>query len=56
MIIIREKSKRKEIAKKFERAIAQPGVDTKKYCGMIRLAEDPRQIQKKLRDEWEFTR
>lgn len=28
------------------------GVDTKKYCGTIKLKEDPLAIQKKLRDEW----
>lgn len=53
MTIIKKKSKHKEIARKFEKAIAKPGVDTKKYCGVIRLSEDPRQIQKQLRDEWE---
>ena len=29
------------------------GVDTKKFCGTIKLKEDPMSIQKKLRDEWE---
>lgn len=28
------------------------GVDTKKYCGVIKLREDPLSIQKKIRDEW----
>jgi hypothetical protein len=53
MTIIKKKSKRKDIARKFEKAITNSGVDTKKYCGVIRLSEDPLQIQKKLRDEWE---
>ena len=53
MTIIKKKSKRTEISRQFEKAIAKQGVDTKKYCGVIRLTEDPRQIQKKLRDEWE---
>lgn len=53
MTIIRKKSKRKDISKKFEKAISKPGVDTRKYCGMIRLTQDPLEIQKKLRDEWE---
>lgn len=29
------------------------GVDTKKFCGVIKLKEDPLAIQKKMRDEWE---
>jgi hypothetical protein len=28
-------------------------VDTKKYCGVIRLREDPLEMQQKMRDEWE---
>lgn len=28
------------------------GVDTVKFCGVIKLKEDPLVIQKKLRDEW----
>ena len=28
------------------------GVDTKKFCGVLKLREDPMAIQKRLRDEW----
>jgi len=28
------------------------GVDTKKYCGTIKLKEDALKIQKQMRDEW----
>lgn len=28
-------------------------LDARKYCGVIKLKEDPLIIQKKLRDEWE---
>ncbi|MBB1287169.1 hypothetical protein HRH25_22520 [Flavisolibacter sp. BT320] len=28
------------------------GVDTKKFCGVLKLKEDPMAIQKRLRDEW----
>ncbi len=28
------------------------GVNTMKYCGVIKLKEDPLAIQKRLRDEW----
>ncbi len=30
----------------------EKGVDTKKYCGTLKLKEDPLAIQKRLRDEW----
>lgn len=29
------------------------GIDSSRYTGTIQLKEDPLQIQKKLRDEWE---
>jgi len=29
------------------------GVDTRKYCGVIELKENPLLMQKQLRDEWE---
>lgn len=30
----------------------EKGVDTLKYCGVLKLKEDALAIQKKLRDEW----
>lgn len=29
------------------------GIDAYKYCGILKLKEDPLIIQKKLRNEWE---
>lgn len=37
----------KELAEKHGK-----GIDTKKYCGKIKLKKDPLKIQKELRDEW----
>ncbi len=51
--IIKKKSKRKEISKLFNKVVSSKGVDTKKYCGVIKLTKDPLIIQKELRDEWE---
>lgn len=31
---------------------ASKGVNTMKYCGVIKLKEDPLAIQKRLTDEW----
>lgn len=36
-----------------QKANVEKGVDTKKFCGVIKLKEDPMAIQKKLRDEWQ---
>jgi hypothetical protein len=35
------------------RPIKTKGPDLKKYCGSITLKEDPLEMQKKWRDEWE---
>jgi hypothetical protein len=51
--VIKRKSSRKSISKIFNKAVASKGVDTKKYCGVIKLDRDPLVIQKQLRNEWE---
>jgi hypothetical protein len=35
------------------RKLKTKGIDLKKYCGSISLNEDPLEMQKKWRDEWE---
>jgi hypothetical protein len=42
-----------EIDRQWSRAPLRKKLNAKKYCGVIRLKEDPLTIQKKLRDEWE---
>lgn len=51
-IIIKRKTKRGLATQKFNKAISSKGVDTHKYCGVIKLKKDPLVIQKELRDEW----
>lgn len=51
--VVKKKLGRKDISKKFNKAIAQKGVHTHKFCGVIKLSKDPLVIQKELRDEWE---
>jgi len=36
-----------------KRSVKTKGPDLKKYCGSITLQEDPLEIQKTWRDEWE---
>jgi hypothetical protein len=32
---------------------ARKGINVKKYCGVLNLKEDPLELQKKWRNEWE---
>jgi hypothetical protein len=32
---------------------SKKGIDIQKYCGVLNLKEDPLELQKKWRDEWE---
>jgi hypothetical protein len=55
VLILKKGAGKKDIAairKKLEK-LSGKGVDTKKYCGVIKLKEDPLSMQKKMRDEWE---
>lgn len=55
VLVLKKGASRKDIEalrKKLERRLSK-GVDTKKYCGVIRLKEDPLEMQQKMRDEWE---
>jgi hypothetical protein len=36
-----------------KRLVKTKGPDLKKYCGSITLTEDPLELQKSWRDEWE---
>ena len=36
-----------------KRTVKAKGLDLKKYCGSITLQEDPLEMQKTWRDEWE---
>jgi hypothetical protein len=42
-----------QINKKLGQMPLRKKLEAKKYCGVIKLKEDPLQIQKKLRDEWQ---
>ncbi len=42
-----------QINKKLGSLPPRKKMDAKRYCGVIKLKEDPLDIQKKLRDEWE---
>jgi hypothetical protein len=54
MAEIKKKKKKNHITRIRRIKSSKPeGVDTLKYCGTIKLKEDPLAIQKKLRNEWQ---
>ncbi|WP_162923680.1 hypothetical protein [Arachidicoccus soli] len=55
VLVLKKGASRKDIdllRKKLSK-LPTKGVDTKKYCGVIKLKEDPLAIQQKMRNEWE---
>lgn len=54
MILILKKGASKEEMDNISAKLpVNKGVNTKKYCGVIKLKEDPLITQKRMRDEWE---
>lgn len=54
--IIKRGSTKEEIKAKLELLNdekKQKGIDLNKYCGSIKLKEDPLKLQKQWRNEWE---
>ena len=52
VLVLKKGASKKEmqtITKKLKKSV---GVNTKKYCGVLSLTEDPMTIQKQMRDEW----
>lgn len=52
VLILKKGASKKEIDDISEKLKVSKGVDTKKYCGIIKIKEEPLAIQKKMRDEW----
>lgn len=50
--IIKKGTKRKELDKQLEHISYSQKLDAKKFSGVLKLTEDPLEIQKKMRDEW----
>lgn len=53
VLVLKKGATKKEMDSITEKLHVAKGVNTKKYCGTIKLHEDPLTIQKKMRDEWE---
>ena len=55
VVVLKKKAGKKgvEAIKKQIKKLQRTGVNTKKYCGVIKLEKDPLEIQKEMRDEWQ---
>jgi hypothetical protein len=54
VLVLKKGASRKDIEalrRKLEKRLSS-GVDTQKYCGVIKLKEDPLKVQLRMRDEW----
>lgn len=52
VLILKKGASKKEMTKISKKISHSSGVNTKKFCGTIKLKEDSISIQKKMRDEW----
>jgi hypothetical protein len=53
VLVLKKGASKKEMDNISSKLQVVKGVNTKKYCGTIKLKEDPLTIQKQMRDEWE---
>ncbi len=51
-ITIKREDQKQTYIKKLNKIVLK-GLDAKKYCGKLKIKEDPLKIQKRLRNEWE---
>ena len=51
--VIKKGTDKKEIEKAISNFKSAKKFDAYKHCGTIKLREEPLEIQKKMRDEWE---
>ena len=54
-VVLDKKIKKKEFQKILASMVSEKdakGVNTFKYCGVIKLEKDPLAIQKEMRNEW----
>ncbi len=50
--ILKKGASKQDLVALKARINKKPALDLRKFCGILKLQEDPLEIQKKLRDEW----
>lgn len=53
VLVLKKGASKKDMENITAKLQPSKGVDTRKYCGTVKLKEDPLVIQKRIRDEWE---
>ncbi len=53
VITIKKGTRPEKLTTQINKVLSEKGVDTRKYCGSIKLKEDALKIQKQLRNEWQ---
>lgn len=53
VLVLKKGASKQRMSAILKKLQTKKGVDTKKYCGTIKLKQDALVIQKQLRDEWE---
>jgi len=53
--VIKKGSDKKEIEEALSKVKSKKKFDAYKHCGTVVLKEDPLAIQKRMRDEWEYS-
>ena len=52
VIVIEQGTTKEKLEMLLKKLKIKKGINTKKYCGVIKLKEDPLEIQKQVRSEW----
>ena len=52
VLVLKKGASKQEMQNLNKKLHKTTGVNTKKYCGVIKLKKDPLAIQKQMRDEW----
>jgi hypothetical protein len=53
VLVLKKGASKQRMSAILKKLQSKKGVDTKKYCGTIKLKQDALLIQRQLRDEWE---
>ena len=51
--ILKKGASKQDLVALKARINKKPALDLRKFCGILKLQEDPLEIQKTLRDEWQ---
>ena len=53
VLVLKKGANKKQMQSIENKLLKKAGVNTKKFCGVISLKENPLDIQKQIRNEWQ---